>query len=638
MNNSQSLRMIRTNRKSTNLSLENPLSPYTNKNSSIMLYLNNDSNNNNNSNNKLSLFSTTFDNNSQTKRKDLYKNINIFKKRQFAFNKSIEDNKKVFKYKNFALFGDSDRSTRNRIHFREKKTNSNSSNSIIIDYSKFFVTDNENLLPILNTKSITNEMISNIENDKSSYNSIKKNNQNINVVNNILKKKPITKLKRYNINIKTKLDIYARVKKKSFMKNIFFSDLRYYLTNKFYQKTREEKAQTMSENIESKSIYLDNQISKIKKDYFLFNTIFYNKFLQYIRYIQQIKQYEKDKDEINVENIIKLKKEVNTLQTMITKIEVNNNSFNRWIYLQICVKEKKLVLPENYKQILESKKEDKEELIKKFGEELFNHVIQYKNNIIYKTADEFLNKYNSYKNKNLELLNKHQILREEIGKLEKEKNNINNYSNYEKNKNEYNEFINTKIKELSNLKLENDSLQKYIEPLLFNKSKNKNKDNSIIKMNKRIFNKTEKIIQNLQENNYYPFDNDNNKYILRRNMPVQQKIITNLSQIEIIIDLLVKKNDSYKELYPEEMIVQKSLLDKEKKYLNNLEKIKRLKIKYEEERKKIIEKYNKNVVLPTRKLHIDNREIKKNTIHIWNINKSNKNQNKTIEDINDIFN
>ena len=228
-------------------------------------------------------------------------------------------------------------------------------------------------------------------------------------------------------------------------------------------------------------------------------------------------------------------------------------------------------------------------------------------------------------------------MREEIGKLEKEKNNVVDCPNYEKNENEYNEYVNMKIKELTNLKRENDSLKKYIEPLLYNKSKNKNKDYSIIKMNKRIYNKTEKIVQKLQENNYCPYDNYN-KYTFRLNMPIQQRILSNLSQIEIVIDLLLKRNNSYKELYPEEMIVQKSLLDKEKKYLNNLEKIKRIKNKYEEERKKIIEKYNKNALIPTRKINIDNRGIKKNTVYIWNTSKSNRNKNKTIEDINDIFN
>ena len=148
--------------------------------------------------------------------------------------------------------------------------------------------------------------------------------------------------------------------------------------------------------------------------------------------------------------------------------------------------------------------------------------------------------------------------------------------------------------------------------------------------------KTNKIIQVLQENDYL-FKN-NIKYELRGNMTVQQKILYNLSQIEIIIDILIKKNDSYKKLYPEEIITQKSLLDKEKKYLNNLEKIKEIKIKYEEERKKVIEKYNKIIILPTHKFNIDNRGIKKNTIHTKNINKSNKNKNKTIENINDIFN
>ena len=637
MNNSQSMGRLRAIRKYANLSLENPLHPLTNKNSSVMLNLNYDSSNNNNSNNKLSLFSTTLDINSEIKRKDLYKNINVFHKRQFAFNKSIEDNKKVFKYKNFALFGDSNKNTRNKIHFREKKNSSNSSTGVVIDYSKFFLTDNENLLPILNTKNLTNEMISNIENNKSSFNLYKKNNQNDNGNNNIIKKQPVTKLKkRTNINIKTKLDIFTRIKKRSLMKNNFFRDLRDFLANKLYIKTREEKAKLISEKNEIKSIYLDNKISQLKENYFLFNNVFYNKFFQYLRYIQQIKQYEKDQDEIYVDNIIKLKMEINALQTTLTKINVNKNFFNRWMYLQIRMKEKKLELPESYKEILESKNGDKNQLIQKFGENLFNHVMQYKNNIIYKTADEFLNKYISYENKNLELLNALQFLREEIRNLEKEKNSINKNSNYEKNKNEYNEFMNMKIKELSHLKHENTSLKIYIEPLLYNKSKNKNKDYSIIKMNKRMYDKTNKIIQVLQENNYL-FKN-NIKYELRGNMTVQQKILYNLSQIEIIIDILIKKNDSYKKLYPEEIIIQKSLLDKEKKYLNNLEKIKAIKIKYEEERKKVIEKYNKIIILPTHKFNIDNRGIKKNTLHIKNTNKSNKNKNKTIEDINDIFN
>ena len=58
----------------------------------------------------------------------------------------------------------------------------------------------------------------------------------------------------------------------------------------------------------------------------------------------------------------------------------------------------------------------------------------------------------------------------------------------------------------------------------------------------------------------------------------QQLILYSLTKIERIMDILIKKNDSLKELYPEKMNEIKLLLDKEKKYLKNLETINNIKI------------------------------------------------------------
>ena len=42
---------------------------------------------------------------------------------------------------------------------------------------------------------------------------------------------------------------------------------------------------------------------------------------------------------IYIEKLIDLKKKVNFLNAKVKKIELNNNSFKQWIYLQICLKE-----------------------------------------------------------------------------------------------------------------------------------------------------------------------------------------------------------------------------------------------------------------------------------------------------------
>jgi hypothetical protein len=87
-------------------------------------------------------------------------------------------------------------------------------------------------------------------------------------------------------------------------------------------------------------------------------------------------------------------------------------------------------------------------------------------------------------------------------------------------------------------------------------------------------------------------------------MSDQQIIINYLSKIEIVIDILAKKYKFYKELYPQKMNEIKALLDKEKKMKNSLEKILSIKKEIDEEQKKIFKKYQKIIILPTRKLNI----------------------------------
>jgi hypothetical protein len=289
------------------------------------------------------------------------------------------------------------------------------------------------------------------------------------------------------------------------------------------------------------------------------------------------------------------------------------------------MKEKIITIPESYKNILEANDTDKDILINKYGANLFKHVMQYKNKIIYNNADEFLNQFNIYENKNLDLLKMYHLLTEQIRILENEKRNVEKINKLENDGNYFNDLIKTKTKELKRLKYENIILKKNIEPLISHKNKMGNNETINIKKNSKLFNKINKIIEKLNSYNYISLDNNeiNNPYVT---MSDQQIIINYLSKIEIVIDILAKKYKFYKELYPQKMNEIKALLDKEKKMKNSLEKILSIKKEIDEEQKKIFKKYQKIIILPTRKLNI--YDIRSNMdINQFNRKKINKNKN-----------
>ena len=626
MNQSKS-QLIKLKTKFANLSIENPLFPFSYKNASSTLFINNVSSQNNSNIN--SGFSSTATN--YTKIKELYHNINLFKKRQFLFNKSIQENSRVFKYKNCILFEKKNATTRNKKDPRFKKIESSES----IDYSKFFLTDSDTLLPILNTKNMSNEIIEQIRNSNRSIEKTKNKNDFFDKTNYIYKNKSLAKLKKNNI--KAKLNIFKNEKNKSLLPSVFIDDLRYYLNQKKNLMAKRERTKRFEENENEKIGYLDYKINNLEKNYSLFNNVFKNKLHKYLREIYKIKQYEKDKDNILISELINLKKEVNLLEAKVEKIKLNKDSFNHWKYLQICLKEKRLKIPDSYKIILESKNDDENILIKKFGKELVKHVMQYKNILLYKDANEFLNQFAIYENKNFALLNKYFILKEEIRILEHERNKIKEIDEKEKNENILNDIVKVEMKELNKLKNENISLEKYIKGLINSRTETKIKDDNLIKINKIIYDKTENILQNINTYDYNPLINSKNKSPYQP-FSEKQMILNNLSKIEIFVDLLIKKNKLYKEKYREKMRSIKNELDNEKKYLNNIEKIKIMKQKYEEKRKKLIEKNNKIIILPKHKVNIEYRRNRKISNQLLSSVVFSKRKNKSLEDINDYFN
>jgi hypothetical protein len=419
--------------------------------------------------------------------------------------------------------------------------------------------------------------------------------------------------------------LYKNIKNQSLLPGVYISELRNYLLEKKEVNLKEENVRTLMDNEQDKLGLLDEKINNLQKYYSHFSNIFHAKFNEYIKFIYCCKEKEIEIDNKYIKQLVKLKKAVEILSSAKRKIELNKNSFNRWTYLQICMKEKIIAIPESYKNILEANDTDKDILINKYGENLFKHVMQYKNKIIYNNADEFLNQFNIYENKNLDLLKMYHLLTEQIRTLENEKRNVEKINKLENDGNYFNDLIKTKTKELKRLKYENIILKKNIEPLISHKNKIGNNETINIKKNSKLFNKINKIIEKLNSYNYISLDNNeiNNPYVT---MSDQQIIINYLSKIEIVIDILAKKYKFYKELYPQKMNEIKVLLDKEKKMKNSLEKILSIKKEIDEEQKKIFKKYQKIIILPTRKLNI--YDIRSNMdINKFNRKKINKNKN-----------
>ena len=73
-------------------------------------------------------------------KKAKYANFTIFKKREYAFHKSIENNKKVFKYQNYSLFEEKKRPTLKKIKTNFIRNNSNMFQLSKTNFSSLYLT------------------------------------------------------------------------------------------------------------------------------------------------------------------------------------------------------------------------------------------------------------------------------------------------------------------------------------------------------------------------------------------------------------------------------------------------------------------------------------------------------------------
>ena len=170
------------------------------------------------------------------------------------------------------------------------------------------------------------------------------------------------------------------------------------------------------------------------------------KFNEYIKKIERQKELEKQKDDKFTKVIYNLRSEVSSLGQKINRIENEIYNYHKWIYLQICIKEKKTILPKCYKVILGDKFQYtsggvsnffgfrysnndnnlNEKNPEKEKKEMLN-ILEYFKNIDSSEIDNFLDSYKRLEFDNLDLLakcnklkNTTYIYEEELQKIEQE--------------------------------------------------------------------------------------------------------------------------------------------------------------------------------------------------------------------------
>ena len=299
---------------------------------------------------------------------------------------------------------------------------------------------------------------------------------------------------------------------------------------KFMNSLKKERVLSINEEYFSKVDSIQEKINTIKDSINLFNIEFLTKLSNYIRFLDSIKDKEKKNNLLLLKEKMKYEQNIVQLNTEIEKMQVKKNQIIKWIYLQIKVREKKLVLPNFYKIMIESNKSKILSLQSKF----------YEKDVFKRESKKEINKKNSSKIKNI-YLPKKSIVSNSLFKKTNEK-----IGSGKSNK---------KIKNINNIK-ESNSSNKVISLIINNIKEYITKedfDKVLFWRYSPIFKTSEEFIETLKS-----FDSQN-IFLLKYYNQIQSKIFDSLNELRKIINSKDKTN-----------ILENQIKDK----TNELEKIK----------------------------------------------------------------
>ena len=547
------------------------------------------------------------------KDKKKYRNIYIFRKREFLFNKSMQEGRKVFKYnQSIDLVKNS---------FKNQKSMMDI-NSLYLTELLTKTTKNQTFsLPLLEKdKSLNDEyqtsIMNNTKNISFSRNSFinvnsKITNNKTNLINDEKnKKEDIILLKKINLNgdgeektlmknisLKKKQKILEQNIKKNKTINNYMNDLKEFVLDKYNLNIKKEKEKVVNENLTNKLNKLNNDTKELESNSKLFTEEFYPKLNAYYKFYHKQKDIEKQKNLSYINKIYILQKHILIIKNRIAKRQREKQFLMREIFLQISIQEKKLTLPEYYKDILLNEfnfKQIKEKYGSEIDEEEYDRVAKYIDSLDISDMEIVLEKLNRLTNSNIELLNVYNKLC--MKNLE--------YKKY-KEKVEF-EIKNDAQREIDNLIIEKEHIldniiKKYknTEKKYFNLLKNKSK-NILGKKRSKLYMKLDNILKMLNDNLNYKINIDDK---IKGDITEETLMIIIFKKIEMIIIRFLSEYKERKNNNPEKVKYFKNIFDKEKKIRKTLEQKRNIVLKFELERQKIFERYNKILFLPNRKIH-----------------------------------
>ena len=540
--------------------------------------------------------------------KKKYRNLYIFEKREIAYNKSIQEGRKVFKYDQSIEL------------MKSSKRNRGSFNSLYLTESLNKSTKNQTSLPLLEKdKSLNEEYQTSIINNNKNINLSR--NSFINISTNILNKKnksiseninkdDIILLKRINLNetkdndylkrisLIKKQKILERNMNKNYYKKKYINDERNVILDKYNINIKKEKIKVIEENLNNKIKKINNDIKQLELNSELFKLNFMPKLNEYYRYIRNKKDIENQKNLLYINKIYLLKKHILFIKSRITKRQKEKEFLMREIFLQISIKEKKLNLPEYYKDILlndYSYEQIKEKYGNEINKEEYNRISKYIESLDVNDMEIIFENLNKLTNNNMELLHEYNKIQEK---------NL----NYKKHRKKIELEINSDAqKEINNLIKEKESIlnikiKKYKEnkKIYFDLINDNSYKNSLGKKRSNLFIKLDSFLKMLKDNLNYKINTEDDI----KGKITEEKIMMNyLEKIEIIINRFLSVHKGIKNNYSDKIKSLKSIFDKEKKFRKAQEQKKNIALKFETDRKKLFDRYNKILFLPKKKVY-----------------------------------
>lgn len=284
----------------------------------------------------------------------------------------------------------------------------------------------------------------------------------------------------------------------------FINKTREIILMKYTSNIKKERAVRLKETFENEIESINDTIKSLKQAKQLFNDTFYVKFGDYVKHLSNQKEIEKTISANLLEEIIHYKNEISQIQAKIKKQELDKSNLIHWLYFQIKVKEKMLVLPSYYRNIIEDnndnslsvkktqaqtegsntspsaqnsdraerskgKKMTKRQNLSSVSVEEVERIKKYKYGLVFETPDDFLAQLKKLEMDNINLLDNYNELRNVLRDLTKEKDEL--LREKQKEDDMLDNDVHQKEKELTVLKERCTALTKEIENLNNNHTK-----------------------------------------------------------------------------------------------------------------------------------------------------------------------